>query len=233
MRVLLFLLLVTSLYNCNQPERQCKDYKTGSFQFEYSQDGETKIGYISRTENLQIERYDNTIDSSEVRWINDCEVIFKTINPKRMIDKNDIHLKIIATTDSSYTFEYSYVGKTKKQKGTAFVSNPEPQTTIEDNSIFYRITDDTFIQENDSLTSLKTKDGKITLYYKGQDSTIEQRYDYKITSHKNTITHKRDQFLELTSVKDTLKYEVLENSQTSLSLMYLPTGKIYHYTSTK
>ncbi|WP_197077322.1 hypothetical protein [Lacinutrix sp. Hel_I_90] len=233
MRVLLFLLLVTSFYNCNQPERQCKDYKTGSFQFEYSQNGKTKIGYIERTENLQIERYDNTIDSSEVRWINDCEVIFKTINPKRMIDKNDIHLKIIATTDSSYTFEYNYVGKNIKQKGTAFVSKPAPQITIEDHSNFYRITDNTLIRDNDTLTSLKTEDGKITLYYKGENNTTEEGYDYKIISQKNTITHKTNQFLELTNIKDTLKYEILLNSKTSLSLMYLPTGKMYHFTSTK
>jgi hypothetical protein len=78
--------------------------------------------YISnflRTEQLQIEKYNGKTDSSEVRWINDCEVIFKTINPKNRIEKKDIHLKILTTTDSSYTYEYSYVGETKKQKGVA------------------------------------------------------------------------------------------------------------------
>jgi hypothetical protein len=78
--------------------------------------------YISnflRTEQLQIEKYNGKTDSSEVRWINDCEVIFKTINPKNRIEKKDVHLKILTTTDSSYTYEYSYVGETKKQKGVA------------------------------------------------------------------------------------------------------------------
>jgi hypothetical protein len=78
--------------------------------------------YISnflRTEQLQIEKFNGKIDSSEVRWINDCEVIFKTINPKNRIEKKDVHLKILTTTDSSYTYEYSYVGETKKQKGVA------------------------------------------------------------------------------------------------------------------
>lgn len=120
MKHLFILLFSLSILNCKQPERKCENFKTGTFKFEYSQNSEIKTGYIYRTETLQIEQYDNKTDSSEVRWINDCEVIFKTINPKRMVDKNDIHLKIIATTDSSYTFEYSYVGKNKKQKGIAF-----------------------------------------------------------------------------------------------------------------
>ena len=63
--------------------------------------------------------YEGKIDSSQVRWINDCEVVFKTINPKNRAEKKDIHLKILSTTDSSYTFEYSYVGETIKQKGVA------------------------------------------------------------------------------------------------------------------
>ena len=74
---------------------------------------------FTRTETLQIENYQDRVDSSEVRWINDCEVIFKTIHPKNRIEKKDIHLKILSTTDSSYTYEYSYVGETKKQKGVA------------------------------------------------------------------------------------------------------------------
>ena len=72
-----------------------------------------------RTEDLQIETYNNKIDSSQVRWINDCEVVFKTINPKSMAEQKDIHLKILVTTDSTYTFEYSYVGEKTKQKGIA------------------------------------------------------------------------------------------------------------------
>ena len=41
---------------------------------------------------------------------------------KSMADHKDIHLKILTTTDSSYTYEYSYVGETKKQKGIAYKS---------------------------------------------------------------------------------------------------------------
>ena len=38
-----------------------------------------------------------------------------------MAERKDVHLKILTTTDSSYTFEYSYVGETNKQKGVAYI----------------------------------------------------------------------------------------------------------------
>ena len=75
---------------------------------------------FKRNDSIQIETYNNQIDSSKLRWINDCEVVFKTINPKNMAEQKDIHLKILTTTDSSYTFEYSYIGDVKKQKGVAY-----------------------------------------------------------------------------------------------------------------
>jgi len=123
MRFIITILFFFILSSCQNIERSCKDYKTGTFKFSYNENGVEKTGTIVRTKKLQIETYNNKIDSSEVRWINDCEVVFKTINPKRMVDKNDIHLKILATTDSSYTFEYSYVGKSKKQKGIVLKKN--------------------------------------------------------------------------------------------------------------
>lgn len=115
--------LFFSLLSCYESERNCKDYKTGAF---YSEVTINDIAYKStfkRTEGLQIEVYNNKVDSSKLRWINDCEVIFKTINPKNMAEQKDIHLKILTTTDSSYTYEYSYVGETKKQKGIAYKAN--------------------------------------------------------------------------------------------------------------
>ena len=52
-----------------------------------------------------------------MRWINDCEMVFKTIRPKNRAEKKDVHLKILTTTKDSYKFEYGYVGDTNKQKG--------------------------------------------------------------------------------------------------------------------
>lgn len=116
----IYMSLFVLLFNCYQVERQCTDYKTGTFYSEITIDGTLYKSTFTRTDTLQIETYNNHIDSTKLRWINDCEVIFKTINPKSMAEKKDVHLKILTTTDSSYTFEYSYVGETKKQKGVAY-----------------------------------------------------------------------------------------------------------------
>ncbi|MGJ5640970.1 DNA topoisomerase IV [Formosa sp. S-31] len=115
------LIFITALIftSCYETERNCSEFKTGHFYSEITIDGKVLKSEFNRTESLQVETYQNKTDSSEVRWINDCEAVFKTINPKNRIEKKDIHLKILTTTDSSYTYEYSYVGESKKQKGTA------------------------------------------------------------------------------------------------------------------
>jgi len=120
MRILPLISCLLLLFGCYETERNCKDFKTGRFYSEVTIEGVVYKSVFERTENLQIEHYDKKIDSSKLRWINDCEVIFKTINPKNMAEQKDVHLKILTTTDSSYTYEYSYVGETKKQKGIAY-----------------------------------------------------------------------------------------------------------------
>ncbi|CAH8285573.1 hypothetical protein EV196_10638 [Mariniflexile fucanivorans] len=117
---LVYLLVLLTFFSCYETQRRCTDYKTGEFYSEVTIDGELFKSKFKRTESLQIEVYNNKTDSSQLRWINDCEVIFKTINPKNMAEHKDIHLKILTTTDSSYTYEYSYVGETIKQKGVAY-----------------------------------------------------------------------------------------------------------------
>lgn len=116
----LTLVFLLTFFSCYETTRNCKNYQVGEFYSEVKINNELFKSRFKRSENLQIEMYQNKTDSSHIRWINDCEVIFKTINPKNMAEKKDIHLKILTTTDSSYTYEYSYVGDTKKQKGIAY-----------------------------------------------------------------------------------------------------------------
>ncbi len=116
----LFTCLLLICFSCYNTERNCSNFKTGEFYSEVIINEEVFKSTFKRSEDLQIEIYNKKIDSSKLRWINDCEVIFRTINPKNMAEQKDVHLKILTTTDSSYTFEYSYVGETKKQKGIAY-----------------------------------------------------------------------------------------------------------------
>jgi hypothetical protein len=104
---------------CYQIERNCNDFRTGTFESSITIDGVQYTSRFTRTSDLQVEDFNGVIDSTSVRWINDCEMVFKTINPKNRAEEKDIHLKILTTTQQSYNFEYGYVGDTNKQKGVA------------------------------------------------------------------------------------------------------------------
>ncbi|MHA7944122.1 DNA topoisomerase IV [Formosa sp. 3Alg 14/1] len=123
MKYVVLFFLAVMLVSCYEVERNCTDFKTGHYFSEINIDDSIFKSEFNRNDTLQVETYQGKVDSSEVRWVNDCEVIFRTINPKNRIERKDIHLKILTTTDSSYTFEYSYVGEDLKQKGTAYRAN--------------------------------------------------------------------------------------------------------------
>jgi hypothetical protein len=116
MRLFLILICFLCLSNCYQVERNCNDFKTGTFEFKYVIDSIEKTGRFVRTENLNIDYYDNKVDSATVRWINDCEFILKKINPKNRSEEKAIHMKILSTTNNSYTFEYKLAAKETNQK---------------------------------------------------------------------------------------------------------------------
>lgn len=105
---ILVLLLLTSCYSI---ERECSDFKTGTFEFTYTIDGIEQTSRFKRTENFNIDYIDQKADSSSVRWINDCEFILKKLNPKSNSEKDAIHMKILSTTEKSYTFEYKLAVK--------------------------------------------------------------------------------------------------------------------------
>jgi hypothetical protein len=114
------LLLIPSLFvSCYQIERNCNDFKTGTYKSKITIDGIIYKSTFSRDSLLQVESFEGTVDSTYVRWINNCEVVFKTINPKNRAEKKDIHLKILTTSEDSYSFEYGYVGDTYKRQGEA------------------------------------------------------------------------------------------------------------------
>lgn len=104
---------------CYQPTRECKDFKDGKFSFTTIIDGEEKTTTFIRKGDLEVDYFENKADSASIRWINDCEYIVKKINPKNRSEEKAIHMKILSTTDNSYTFEYNIVGQNKKSRGVA------------------------------------------------------------------------------------------------------------------
>jgi hypothetical protein len=108
-----FLILLFAIFSigCYNVERNCSDFKTGTFEFKYKIDGIEKTGKFTRTESFNIDYYEGKIDSSSIRWINDCEFILKKLKPKSNSEKDAIHMKILSTTENSYTFEYKLAVK--------------------------------------------------------------------------------------------------------------------------
>ena len=123
-----YLLILISFCSCNlNQERVCNDFKNGSFKSVINIDGIEYTSVFKRNDSIQVETFNNEIDSSYVRWINDCEVVFTTINPKNLLQKKPVLVKILRTFKNSYDFEYSYVGETTKQKGNATIFEPKSE----------------------------------------------------------------------------------------------------------
>jgi len=117
------LLLLTS---CYQPERDCTAFKDGEFSFSSTINGKDVSTTFVRLGGLEVDYFEGKADSSSVRWINDCEYIVKKLNPNSKAEEKAVHMKILSTTDKSYTFEYNIVGESQKSRGTAvLVGNGE------------------------------------------------------------------------------------------------------------
>lgn len=101
------------------PNRECSQYKNGEFIFKTELNGELQESRFRRFGALEIDDYNGKIDSASVKWINDCEYILKSLNPKSMAEKKPLHFKILSTTDSSYTFEYGLLNAENRLTGTA------------------------------------------------------------------------------------------------------------------
>lgn len=117
--ILYLLIILIVITSCNTPQRDCNFFKTGEFSYEELIEGELVATRFTRNDTLEVAYFNNKVDSSSVRWINDCEWIVKKIHPKSMSEQKAVHMKILYTEGDFYTFEYALVGKNIKQRGTA------------------------------------------------------------------------------------------------------------------
>lgn len=118
-----YMVLILTLTSCYQQERNCTDFKTGTFISETEIDGIKYTSTFKRNDSLQIETYQEKVDTFKIRWNNDCEYIIQNIHPKNREEKKSVQMKIVTTSANSYVFEYSYVGDSKKQRGTVTKTN--------------------------------------------------------------------------------------------------------------
>ena len=115
-KIIILSLLFISCYNV---DRDCIEFRTGSFEFSTSiNDSIVKSTFI-RTNNYEIEEFKGVKDSSTIRWVNECEFILTKINPKTNQERRPIRIKILRTYGNSYDFEYSQVNNPQKiNRGT-------------------------------------------------------------------------------------------------------------------
>ncbi len=119
MKKYLILLPTLILTSCYDVQRECKDFKNGRFLSEIEIDGVRHETVTIRTDTMVIETYKGQTDTSSIRWVNDCEYVLRKHNPKTMAEKRAVTVKILTTSDKTYTFEFGSVGNDKKQKGHA------------------------------------------------------------------------------------------------------------------
>ncbi|MEH6762897.1 MAG: DNA topoisomerase IV [Aequorivita antarctica] len=119
MRFSILLLILLFFNSCYESERNCSDFKTGTFEFEALSGTEVFKTTITRNDSIEIDFFDGKSDTSSIRWINDCEYVLEKLHPKNQAEKKAILIKILTTQKDSYTFEFSEVGKTKSSKAVA------------------------------------------------------------------------------------------------------------------
>ena len=119
MRLFYALPLLLLCISCYEVERNCADFKTGTFEFEAISGTELFTTRIIRNDSIEIEYFKDQVDTAEVRWINDCEYILKKLHPKNRAERKAIHIKILTTDGSQYNFEFNEVGQSIKRKATA------------------------------------------------------------------------------------------------------------------
>ena len=129
MRKILSILSLITLLSCYNTERDCANFKTGTFEFETLLGTEVLKTRFIRNDSIEIDYFQNKIDTFSIRWINDCEYVMKKLRPKNQSEKEPIQFKILSTQGDQYTFEYSMVIKKKNQKnvvmkGTAVKVSP-------------------------------------------------------------------------------------------------------------
>jgi len=107
-----------TLISCFEGQRDCTDFRTGTFEFTTMVNGVKKTTTFVRTASREIDFFEGKADTASIRWVNDCEYIVQKVHPKNMAERKAIAMKILTTSKNSYTFEYGIVGSSAKQKGT-------------------------------------------------------------------------------------------------------------------
>jgi len=103
-----FFVIIVFFFACNSEQLSADRFKTGRFEIPEGKGYAKTI--ITRTDSLQIEQYEQKIDTLIIVWKNNFNYTLKMVSPKNAIDKELIHVKITSVKENSYEFE-SVIGR--------------------------------------------------------------------------------------------------------------------------
>lgn len=102
-KIVLILVLFTLIISCKNYKLNPDRFKTGTFEIPEGKGYEKTI--IIRLDSIQIEKYENRIDTLSITWKNNFNYTLKMLHPKTAIDEDPIHVKITSLKKDSYEFE--------------------------------------------------------------------------------------------------------------------------------
>lgn len=114
-KLLLLFVFLGSFFACSNEPVAADRFKSGTFEIPAG-NGYSKT-LITRVDSLQIEQYENRIDTLIIDWKNNFNYTLKMVSPKSAIDKETIHVKITSVSKDAYEFE-TVIGRSNfVQKG--------------------------------------------------------------------------------------------------------------------
>jgi hypothetical protein len=115
-KILILAFLFSSCYNV---ERNCIDFKTGVFEFSTEVNDSLITSTFTRTNEFEIELFNGIKDSSNIKWVNNCEFLLTKLNPRTNQERRPVRIKILRTYGDKYDFEFSQVNDPQKiSRGT-------------------------------------------------------------------------------------------------------------------
>lgn len=104
-------------WSCGHERMNINSLKQGTFKTVLD-DSELSSTAV-RNDSIQIESFNNKLDTFKIFWKNDFEYVLTKTHPKTLLDSTPFHVKIIEVKQNSYSFVASYKGSNFKQKGIA------------------------------------------------------------------------------------------------------------------
>ena len=119
MRYSLLILIFCFFISCDQGKRlRVDDLKSGRYKT-VLEDEQTE-SYATRNDSIQIEEYQGSVDTFDIKWIDQFEYVLTKSRPKTLLDSTPFHVKITSIKKNGYEFSAYYKGSKFKQKGTAY-----------------------------------------------------------------------------------------------------------------